>query len=353
MKITAVSFERLDLKLKVPYTIAYETVSEASNVILKIETSGSLVGWGCAAPDMPVTLETAEDVITKIESTIKPYLIGKDPFNIVKHLNFLKDNGVSTSSLAMVDMALLDLISRKAELPLYKFLGGYRKNISTSITIGILNLRETIFNCREYQKQGFNIFKIKGGLNLDEDIERLVQARRMLGNNAILRFDANQGYSYEECLDFVDKTKEVGIEIFEQPTKMENEVLLAKVTNNVPIPVMADESIKNLSDAFRLTQSNSIDMINIKLQKVGGIHEANHINSVARSAGVECMVGCLDESALSISAGLHFALSRPNIEFVDLDGHLDFEKDPYQGIFNLKNGVLTPSEDYGLGKING
>jgi L-alanine-DL-glutamate epimerase-like enolase superfamily enzyme len=352
MKISNIEFIRLDLKMKSGYTIAYESINEASNVLLKITSSDGLTGWGCAAPDLEITYETADDVIHYIENLVIPLLKNQNPFRIIRfHEMLKKQNPQMRSTLAMVNIALQDLLARKARLPLYQLLGGYRKKIQTSITIGIEPLDITLALADEYWHKGFRILKLKGGLNLEDDVKKVYKLREALGNELILRFDANQGYSVDQSVEFIAKTRNAGIEILEQPTAFGNDQAMRKVVENVEVPVMADESIRSLADAYRLTKHNNADMINIKIMKVGGLTEANHINSVAKAAGMEVMVGCLDECALGIAAGLHFALSKPNVEYADLDGHLDFTNDPISGLFEIKDGWIYPNDDMGLGKI--
>lgn len=335
------------------YTIAYETIEESSNVILKIDTSDGLTGWGCAAPDKEITGETAENVINFTSELIKPLLLGQDPFRIMKYHEALKaKNPGMRSTLAMVNIALHDLLARKADVPLFQLLGGYRKKMATSITIGIMPFEETMKLADEYWGQGFKILKLKGGLDLAEDIEKVFGLREKFGSELVLRFDANQGYTVDQSVRFIEQTRKASIEILEQPTAYGNDEALRSVTKKVPVPVMADESIRSLSDVYRLSKHDSSDMINIKIMKVGGLTEAQHINSVAKAAGMEVMVGCLDECAVGIAAGLHFALSRPNVEYADLDGHLDFTNDPFKGLFHLEDGWLTPSQQPGLGNIN-
>ena len=154
------------------------------------------------------------------------------------------------------------------------------------------------------------------------------------------------------CAFVAGHTVRRDLELLEQPTPKD---LLSpcwgKVTGEVSdIPVMADESLMNVKDALSPGPAFDVaDMVNIKLMKTGGIARAMQINAVARAANMDAMVGCMDESALAIAAGLHLALSSANITHADLDGHLGLSGDPAAGAVRLEDGYLYPTGLPGLG----
>jgi len=350
MKIASVEAWAVSMRLKEPYTIAYETIDSATNVFLRLGTNSKIAGFGCAAPDLQITGETPETVLKAMSDIVPASLKGSDPLRSAMLLERLAPLlGTQSSTLAAIDMALHDILGKACGLPLWKLLGGFRDRIKTSVTIGILPATETVARARDFLAQGFKSLKIKGGKDVDSDIDRVHKVREAVGSDIELRFDANQGFTVEQALKFVEKTRHCRLELIEQPTPTGQPGLLGRVTSSVSIPVMADESLITLRDAFRLARRDLVDMVNVKLMKVGGIVVARQINAVARSAGLEVMVGCMDESALSIAAGLHFALARPNVHYADLDGHLDLIDDPCDGAVILRNGVLFPTAHPGLG----
>jgi L-alanine-DL-glutamate epimerase-like enolase superfamily enzyme len=349
MKIRRVEAWRCDMPLAEPYTIAYETVDRAANIFIVLDT-GRFRGCGCAAPDEPVTGETPAATLEILEGEVAAALVGKDPLRpaavLDKLLPLLKER---PSARAAVDMALWDLVGHAAGLPLWRIFGGYRRRILTSVTIGILPVAETVGRAQDYVARGFQCLKLKGGLDPELDAERVLKVRETVGGGIQLRFDANQGYTLEQTKSFVTAVRSARLELIEQPTPKGEPDLLGRVTADVALPVMADESLVSLRDAFRLARRDLADMVNVKLMKVGGLSQALKIDAVAQSAGLEVMVGCMDEAALGIAAGLQYALARKNVHYADLDGHLDLRDDPTDGAVHLDSGWLLASEKPGLG----
>jgi L-alanine-DL-glutamate epimerase-like enolase superfamily enzyme len=350
MKITNIKAWPLSMRLSEPYTIAYETLDSVTNIFLRIETNRGIVGYGCSAPDKMITGETPDSVLQDIIEVVGPSIKGSDPLRPAMLFERLRPTmQPHPAAMAAVDMALCDILGKASNLPLWRLLGGFRDHIKTSVTIGILPEKETTERAKQLVAVGFKSLKLKGGIDVDSDIGRVLKVREAIGDKIELRFDANQGFTVEDSLKFVKQTYRVRLELIEQPTPRGQPDMLGRVTNGVSIPVMADESLMTLRDAFRIARKGLADMVNVKLMKVGGIGEALQINAVARSAGLEVMVGCMDEAALSIAAALHFALARPNVLYADLDGHLGLIGDPSADAVILSKGTLYPTNKPGLG----
>lgn len=350
MKITSVEAWPVTMQLVEPYTIAYESVDVVTNIFVRLVCDSGIVGLGCAAPDLPVTGEKPASTQHAIEQTAAPLLVGQDPLRIALLLEQLRlEIGSVRSAMAALDMALWDILGKHANLPVWKLLGGFRESIKTSVTIGILPEKETVEHAEQCIQRGFVCLKLKGGCDPESDAARVLKVREAVGPEVELRFDANQGFDVSGALRFIRLTEAARLELVEQPTPRASPDLLGRVTQQTSLPIMADESLMSLRDAFRLAQGDLADMVNVKLMKVGGIDEAIQINAVAKSAGLEVMVGCMDESALAIAAGLHYALARPNVAYADLDGHLDLIGDPAAGSVQLRAGILYPNDAPGLG----
>ncbi len=350
MKITQIESWIVPVAQETPYAVAYGQFDKSTLVLLRLETDTGLNGYGSAGCDCDVTNETAETVRATLSDIATPILKGANPLLHLSLLRELKHEvGRQPSALAAVDMALFDILGKHVDMPLWKLLGGSRDRIRTSVTVGILPEAETVESASLWINQGFTRLKLKGGLDVNSDIRRVIRVREQVGAGIELSFDANQGYSVADAIRFGKETRNVQVEFLEQPTTAAQPELLGQVRNSRQIPIMADECLLDARDALFLARHDLVDMLNVKLMKSGGIAEALQIEAIAHAAGLDIMVGCMDESALGIAAGLHFALACPSTKYADLDGHLGLLGDPAAAALPLENGVLFPPHGPGLG----
>jgi L-alanine-DL-glutamate epimerase-like enolase superfamily enzyme len=347
MQITKVEITPVELKLRQPLHMANVVVDHVTSVFVRMETKQGHNAWGCAIAHPELTGEQPKDLIHALHvcADVVPDL---HPTHLEYSLSELsKLVQEDSSALGAFDLAFHDLLGLAAGMPLYRILGGYRNQIQTSITIPITSVDESVEIARQHARNGFRMLKIKGGINADEDVRR-VQAIHSVLPSLILRLDADGGYDVEQSID-VARALVGMIEMLEQPTPAGDIDALTQVTRQSPVPVLADQSVTGLESALRLAAGGAVNGFSIKVASCGGLRCARQMDSIARAAHMTTMVSCLLEPALLISAGLSFALSSPNVQYADLDGHLDLENDPTQSGFNLEDGWLIARDVPGLG----
>jgi L-Ala-D/L-Glu epimerase len=351
MRITNVKAVPVELKLKEPFAIANETVDVGINVFIRIETDKGITGWGCATPDS-VTSETEDSAMNAFNSFFKNFLPGKDPTRINLLNDLIEEQLKGNQSLkAGVNIALYDILGKKAETPVYRLLGGYKDKIETSVTIGLNPVDLMVKKAKEFISQGFTCLKVKCGMDSNHDIEAVLAIRDAVGPKIKIRLDANEGYTVEQTLDVILTLENLGadIELMEQPTPAKFLYSLKEVTAQCPVPIMADETVLTLRDSFRSVKMELADMINIKLMKIGGITNTIKANIYAEIAEIPVMIGCMNESMAAMAAGVHFACAFKNVRYADLDSALDFQHDIVKGGATYKEGLVIPSEEPGLG----
>jgi L-alanine-DL-glutamate epimerase-like enolase superfamily enzyme len=348
MQISHIEVTPVELGLRLPYRAGRTAeIDRVTVVFVRVETRDGRNAWGCAAFDPTITGETAEGVIRACRACADRAR-DLNPLNTEYALEELSRVAASTpAALCAFDLAFHDLLGLATGLPLYRLLGGYRQRIQTSVTISIAPVKETVELARDRARQGFRILKIKGGLDAEEDVRRVRAVRQALPG-LTLRLDADGGYTVQEALD-VARALEGELEMLEQPTSPDNLEALTEVTRYSPLPILADQSVTGLASALEVAARRAADGLSAKLAACGGIRCARQIDTIARAARMATMVGCINEPALLTAAGLSFALSSPNVQYGDLDGHLDLVDDPTVASFRLEEGWLIASESPGLG----
>ena len=352
MRITEVRLGRISVPLRVPFKTALRTVNSVEDVIVELHTDTGAVGYGEAPPTGAVTGDTTGAIIGAIQDHIAKSILGRDVDGLEDVLQIVQKCVVKNASAkAAVDMALWDLYGQLYKIPVYKLLGGARKQIVTDITISVNSPEEMARDAVNAVERGYDTLKIKVGANPELDVARLAAVRNAAGGKTRIRIDANQGWEPKQAVRLLNQMQEKGldIEFVEQPVKARDFAGMKYVTERSYVPVLADESVFSPEDALTIMQMGAADLVNIKLMKCGGLYNALKIVSAAEVYGVECMIGCMLEAKVSVNAAVHLACAKKIITKIDLDGPVLCSEDPVLGGAVFEEQLITVSDEPGLG----
>jgi L-alanine-DL-glutamate epimerase-like enolase superfamily enzyme len=301
-------------------------------------TRDGLTGTGEGAPIVRYK-ESAQSAQRAVES-IRPWLESADPWQFSKILSQVlgKIEG-EWAAKAAIDIALLDWVSQKLGVPLWRYFGLDKADAPlTTFSIGID--KAEVIRQKVREAEPFPVLKIKVGLSNDEEV---IGAVRSVTNKP-LRVDANEGFkSKEDAVAKINWLEKQGVEFIEQPLAASNLEDMNWIRKRVHIPIIADEACLHPRDIPRLAPH--FDGVNIKVDKCGGLMEAWRMIQIARTLGLKVMMGCMVSSSVAISGAAQLS---PLIDYADLDGHLLISNDPYEGV-RVVNGRIVLSDKPGLG----
>lgn len=331
-----ISTEVVDLVLRHTFTISRSSEDVTPVVILRLEHEG-IGGFGEASPSSYYG-ESASDVRDTLES-LSPWISQGNPLHCEHLLAAAAERlGNHRGALCALDLAVHDWLGRRLGQPLYRLLGldPLRLPLS-SFTVGIDSLEKMIEKLREVPD--YPIIKVKVGMDGDVDIVRALRQE----TSATFRVDANCAWTPEETIEKSSELAALGVEFIEQPLPPTSLEAMEEVRAKSALPLIADESSVVPEDVPSL--KGRFDGINIKLVKCGGIRPALRMIHLARTLGLEIMIGCMIESSVSITAGTQIGAL---VDHLDLDGAALTTNDPFEGCL-FDRGRLVLSEEPGLG----
>lgn len=326
------------LQLKHVFTLAAGSRTTTPVVLTQLECDG-FVGYGEAS--MPPYLGESHESVQKFLSRVNMEQFS-DPFLIEDILEYV--DGIAPGNYAAkasIDIALHDLAGKIMGQPWYRIWGlNPEKTPCTSFTIGDDTadvVREKVAEAEPYK-----ILKVKLGVGNDKNI---IETIRSVSDKPI-GVDVNQGWKDRNyALEMAHWLKEQNVIYLEQPMPKTMTEETGWLTQNSPLPVIADEAFQTKDDLFRV--KDFYDGINIKLMKCGGMNAGYKLALMARAMGMKIMVGCMTETSCAISAAAQFS---PLVDWADLDGNLLISNDIYDGV-TVEDGRIILKDRPGIGII--
>lgn len=354
-KIVAAAIGRAEIEYHRPFVIASGPMKTATSVIVALRAEDGTVGIGETTCMTAYTGQTEQGVTAALEHWLLPAVIGLEPTAIqqvhARMNRVLRENDLAK---AAVDIACYDLAGKLLGVPVYELLGGkVREEVRLAWAVGLGTIDEMVEEAVEWAARGFAI-KVKIGGDPAADLRNVRAIREAIGNDAVLRVDANAGYDVATALSVLPRMEDSNLQLIEQPVGRYDLPGMARCRQACTAPILADESQHTPLDTLRIIEAGAADIVNTKIVKPGGLYPSRQVAVLAEVGGLKAMVGSMPEMGVATAAGLHFALACQPLGYpVELIGALMLKDDIITRPLPVNNGrddgVLRAPSGPGLG----
>ena len=307
------------LPLVKPVVMAGERIERSQSLVVRVEASNGLVGWGEASAAPVMTGDLLPGMCAAVDAHLAPLVIGQDALGRARLAERCAAALLhNTGAKCALDMAINDLVGRHLGVPLVDLFGGVlRTTLEPMYLLGNPKVEDDIREAREKLAQGFRFFKLKIGIKKpEEEAEAALKVRRELGPDVALCADANMGMSFADASAFASGARDAGLLFMEQPLHAEDFDGMARLARLSSIPLNGDESIGSVASILALHRMGAIQGANIKAIKMGGIAATVHAMHVCGALGLNInLAGKVAESSIAAAALLHLACLAPNLNW--------------------------------------
>jgi len=301
-----------------PIRMSFEEVGSARNVLVRLETNGEIVGWGEAAAAPTMTGETVESMVAAVHY-LAPFLEGLPADDVAAVMGradrYLYGN---RSAKSVIEMALQDALGRGTGRPVYELLGGKRRNrIPALRMIGGGSTEADVEEAVRRKAEGYVAYKIKVGVAEPlADAERTRKVCDALGKNVLICADANQGWSVEQAIVYVQAVADTALEFFEQPVAGDDIEGMARVAQASRVKIGFDEGLHGLEDLRRHHEAGAAHGCSLKTIKLGGMQPVYDAALLCEELGMKVNLACkIAESGIAAAAMLHLAAAIPSLDW--------------------------------------
>lgn len=348
--VKSVTLHRVRIPLREPFRISNGAVSEKEAILVEVETTDGTVGWGEASPMSGsfYSDDTPENALEALRGVFVPRLFESKSIDPVTFYKGLREIPGQAFAKAGIEGALWDAYALSSGLPLCKLFGTAPRPVPSGVAIGIFeSIEELLARVKLYVGQGYQRVKIK--IQPGWDIEP-VSAVRERFPDVPLMVDANAAYTTADREMFVELDK-FGLMMIEQPLARDAHDEAGELQRLLQTPLCADESAESLDAVLSLIEKKAARIINIKVQRVGGLSEALLMLELALKAGLKCWVGTMPELGIASAQGLHFASHTSFLLPTDIESSLRwYEDDVVDPLINIDdNGFIHLPSGAGIG----